>query len=139
MVPHIVIPLMLYTEEYKMNGENMFKQIFELIFLCIVFVGILGTTYFVTKKVGMLNRKLGFHKNMKIMEVLPLMQGQYLYIVKVGSSYYLMGCSQKGNVTDLKELDGDELVFEDKENISFQEQFMHFMKGKQKTNDEENK
>lgn len=138
MVPHIVIPLILYTDEYKMNGENMFNEILELIFLCIVFVGILALTYFVTKKVGMLNKKLGFHKNMEIIEVLPLMQGQYLYIVKVGTCYYLMGCAQKGNITYLKELDSKELIFEDKENISFQEQFRHFMKGKQKANDENN-
>ena len=138
MVPQIVIPLILYTDEYKMNGENMFKEILDLIFLCIVFVGILALTYFATKKVGMLNKKLGFHKNMEIIEALPLTQGQYLYIVKVGTSYYLMGCAQKGNITYLKELDSKELIFQDKENISFQEQFRHFMKGKQKANDENN-
>lgn len=138
MVPHIVIPLILYTDEYKMNGENMFNEILELIFLCVVFIGILALTYFVTKKVGMLNKKLGFHKNMEIIEALPLMQGQYLYIVKVGTGYYLMGCAQKGNITYLKELDSKELIFEDKENISFQEQFRYFMKGKQKANDKNN-
>lgn len=139
MVPHIVIPLILYTDEYKMNGENMFKQILELIFLCIIFVGVLALTYFATRKVGVLNKKLGFHKNMEIIEVLPLMQGQYLYIVKVGTCYYLIGCAQKGNMTYLKEIDSRELIFEDKENMSFQEQFMHFMKGKQKTDDEKSK
>lgn len=139
MVPHIVIPLILYTDEYKMNGENMFKEILELIFLCIVFIGVLGLTYFVTKKVGTLNKKIGFHRNMEIIEVLPLIQGQYLCIVKVGTCYYLIGCAQKGNMTYLKELDSNELIFQDRENVSFQEQFMHFMKGKQKTDDEKNK
>ena len=137
MVPHIVIPLMLYTSEYKMNGENMFSEILELVFLCIVFVGVLYLTYFVTRKVGMANKKMSLNKNMEIIEVLPLMQGQYLYIVKVGEGYYLMGCAQKGNMTYLKELDAGQLSLEENKGTSFQEHFMQFMKGKQVLKDEE--
>ena len=75
-----------------MNGDNiMFKEILELIFLCIIFIGVLWLTYFVTKKIGTANQNMHVNKNMKIIEVLPLMQGQYLYIVKVGEGYYLIG------------------------------------------------
>ena len=119
-----------------MNGDNMLKEIFELIFLFVVFVGVLWLTYFVTKKVGTVNKKMNFNKNMEVVEMLPLMQGQYLYIVKVGEGYYLMGCAQKGNITYLKELEADKLNLEEKVGTSFQEQFMHFMKGKQVLKDE---
>lgn len=121
-----------------MNGVNMLKEILELLFLCCIFIGVLGLTYWVTKKVGMVGKKVGTHKNMEIIEVLPLMQGQYLYIVKVGKQYHLVGCSQKGNMVYMKEVDGQELLFEESEALSFQEQIKHFMKGKQKTDDKQN-
>ena len=120
-----------------MNGDNMLTEMMELIFICIVFVGVLWLTYFVTKKIGMVNKGINSGKNMEIVEVLPLMQGQYLYIVKVGESYYLMGCAQKGNITYLKELDEQQIKVKENTGACFQEQFMYFMKGKQGTKDEE--
>ncbi|MBE6021744.1 MAG: hypothetical protein E7231_00765 [Cellulosilyticum sp.] len=128
---------MLYTNQYKTNGENMFKEILELGFLCIVFGGVLWLTYFATKKIGTANKKMYFNKNMEIIEVMSLMQGQYLYIVKVGGSYHLMGCAQKGNMTYLKELDENQLNLEENIGTSFQEHFIQFMKGKQVLKDEE--
>ena len=123
-----------------MNGDNiMFKEIIELIFLCIIFIGVLWLTYFVTKKIGMANQNMHVNKNMKIIEVLPLMQGQYLYIVKVGEGYYLIGCTQKGNITYLKQLEEDKLNLDETIGTSFQQQFMHFMKGKQVLKDEKEK
>lgn len=40
-----------------MNGVNMLKEILELLFLCCIFIGVLGLTYWVTKKVGMVGKK----------------------------------------------------------------------------------
>lgn len=119
-----------------MNGDNMLIEMMELIFICFVFVGVLWLTYFVTKKIGMFNKGMNLGKNMEIMEVLPLMQGQYLYIVRVGENYYLIGCAQKGNIVYLKELDGSQMKFNEQLGISFQEQFKNFMKGKQGFEDE---
>ncbi|MEE1071422.1 MAG: flagellar biosynthetic protein FliO [Cellulosilyticum sp.] len=96
-------------------------------------------TYFVTKKIGTANQNMHVNKNMKIIEVLPLMQGQYLYIVKVGEGYYLIGCTQKGTITYLKQLQEDNLNLEEITGTSFQQQFMHFMKGKQVLKDEKEK
>lgn len=119
-----------------MNGDNMLIEMIELIFICIIFVGVLWLTYFVTKKIGMANKGMNSSKNMEIVEVLPLMQGQYLYIIRVGESYYLIGCAQKGNITYLKELDENQIRFKDNIGTSFQQQFMHFMKGKKVSEDE---
>lgn len=114
----------------------MLKQILELLCVSAIFVGVLGLTYWVTKKVGNMNKHMSFNKNMQIIEILPLMQGQYLYIVKVGAEYYLMGCSQKGNLTYLKAIDEGQLNLEEVKSKSFQEHFIYFMKGKQVTEDE---
>lgn len=122
-----------------MNGDNMLNEILELIFLCLVFVGVLGLTYFVTKKIGMMNKKMSFNRNIEIIEMLPIMQGQYLCIVKVGAGYHLVGCSQKGQMVYLKELSSDQLDLSEIKHGSFQEQLIQLVKGKQETKDEKQK
>ena len=119
-----------------MNGDNMFKEMLEMLFLCMVFIGVLGLTYFVTRKIGGFSKQMNVNKNMKIIEILPLMQGQYLYIVKIGKGYHLMGCAQKGSITYLKELDTNEIDLEEIKSRSFQEYFGDMMKGGQKAKDE---
>ncbi|ONI46347.1 hypothetical protein AN640_00820 [Candidatus Epulonipiscium fishelsonii] len=47
--------------------------------------------YFSTRKIGQM--KFGpnrGHKNLQIVEALPISVGQYIYIVRVGSDYHLM-------------------------------------------------
>lgn len=120
-----------------MNGDNMLNEIFQLVFALLVFCGVLALSYFGTKKLSQMNKKMHANKNMEIIEVLPLMQGQFLYIVKVCGRYFLVGCSQKGNISYLNELDEKDIVLKDEKSISFQEQFMHFMKGKQVKEDDD--
>lgn len=117
----------------------MLEQIIELCFISVIFIGVLWLTYFVTKKIGMFNKGRSFHKNMEIVEVLPLMQGQYLYIVKVGEAYYLIGCAQKGNITYLNEIEAEKLDLQEVQSTSFQTQFLQLMKGKRVSENEENK
>ena len=85
---------------------------------------------------GHMNKQMSYNKNMQIIEILPLMQGQYLYIVKVGEGYYLMACAQKGNITYLNEIDESQLNLEEIKSKSFQEHFSYFMKGKRVSEDE---
>lgn len=136
MVARLVMPLILYTSQYKMNGDNMLNEILELLFVSFIFIGILGITYWVTKKIGHMNKQMSYNKNMQIIEILPLMQGQYLYLVKVGDGYYLMGCSQKGHITYLKEINESQLNLQEIKSKSFQEHFTYFMKGKRVSEDE---
>ena len=119
-----------------MNGDNMLKELIELLGVFVIFIGVMGIAYWMSKKIGMMNKEISFHKNMKVVEILPLMQGQYLYIVKVGTTYHLMGCSQKGNMVYLKEVDEAQLNLDEIKNKSFQEHFVHFMKRKQEVEDE---
>lgn len=78
-----------------MNGNGI-SQLFELMLLIIIFVIVLWMTYTVTKKLASIKRSNGFQKNMKIIEVLPLNQHQYIYIIKVGQTYHLLTSSKEG-------------------------------------------
>ena len=120
-----------------MNGDNMIKEFFELLLAVIIFCIVLWLSYYVTKRLSLVNRKMGFNKNMEIIEVLPLMQGQLLYIVKAGGKYLLLSCSQKGNISLISELDAEHIVVKkDEKVVSFQEQLMHLMKGRQVREDD---
>lgn len=109
----------------------MIKDMFELVLLILIFVGILALTYVVTKKMATFNKRMAFNKNMEIIEVLQLMQGQYLYIVKIGEAYHLIGSTQKGSICYCTSLEADQLNLEQVITKSFSEQLSHFMKGKQ--------
>ena len=121
-----------------MNGDNMLKELIELLSMSLIFIGVMGLAYWISKKIGTFNKQMGFHKNMKTVEILPMIQGQYLYIVKVGEGYHLIGCSQKGNMTYLTELDEAQLNLEEVKNKTFQEHFTEFIKRKQGIEDEHN-
>lgn len=108
----------------------MFMQILEILFLVIVFILVLGLTYFATRALGMANRKMHFNKNMEIIEILSLAPGQQLCIVKVGESYYLIGVTQKSQLAYLTKLDPEQLDLSENKEISFQEQLLQKMKGK---------
>lgn len=109
----------------------MIKDMLELVLLILIFMGILALTYFVTKKMATFNKRMAFNKNMEIIEVLQLMQGQYLYIVKIGDEYHLIGSTQKGGICYCSSLKEEQLNLEQAKIKPFGEQLSHFMKGKQ--------
>lgn len=107
-----------------------FRDFFEIMLLCVIFGGILFATYFVTKKMALINKKMQFNKNMQIIEVLQLSQGQYLYIIKIGEEYHLIG-GAKDNISYCTVLDKNILNLEPHEATPFHEYLNSFVKGKQ--------
>ncbi|PHV71754.1 hypothetical protein CS063_04135 [Sporanaerobium hydrogeniformans] len=103
------------------------KDFFEILLLLIVFGGVLFLTYFVTRKMAMINKKMHFNKNMQIIEVLQLGQAHYLYIVKIGKEYHLMSCGKEG-IRYCAKLDGVELEINIPQEKSFQEHLIAFAK-----------
>lgn len=117
-------------------GDDMQIQDFlDMVFLCIIFVGVLFLTYFATRKMADFNKVRMFNKNMQVIEVLQLAQGQYLFIVKVGKEYHLIG-SAKESVNYCIKLDENDLNLERPEQKYFHEYLSHFMKGKEENNHE---
>ena len=115
----------------------MIKDMFELVLLILIFLGILALTYYITKKMALLNKRMAHNKNMEVVEMLQIVQGQYLCIVKIGRAYHLIGSSQKGNICYCTNLNEEELNLEPVIEKSFSEQLSHFMKGRQ-VNEHEN-
>ncbi len=78
--------------------------IFILIFIFVLFLA-WATTKFIA------HAKLGSSKNIEIKETLPVTQGQYLQIIRIGNKYHLIGLS-KNNITYCTELEKEELNFD---------------------------
>jgi len=106
------------------------QSFLEMGFLLIIFIGVLVLTYFATKKMASFSKKMAFNKNMNVVEVLQLAQGQYLFIVKVGGEYHLIGAA-KESVNYCIKLDENQLNLEVPEQKHFQEYLSQFMKGKE--------
>ena len=111
------------------------QDFLDIFLLVIIFIGILFLTYFATKKMAHLNKRVGFNKNMQVVEVLQLVQGQYLFIVKIGNDYHLLGAG-KESINYCIQLDKNNLHFDASEEKGFHEYLSHFMKSKERNDHE---
>lgn len=112
------------------------KAYLDIMMLILIFMGVLFLTYFVTKKMALFNKKMAYNKNMKVIEVLQLTQGQYLFIVLIGKDYHLLGVA-KESVNYCIKIDEKDLNLEVPEQKFFHDYLNHFMKGKQVKDHEE--
>lgn len=98
---------------------------FQLIAVGIIFSGILALAYWVTKKIALVKQGGQKTKNLQIMEVLQIGSYQYLSIIRIGTTYHLIG-STKDHIQYCKELDASSLQFEQGETKSFNEYLTRF-------------
>lgn len=117
-------------------NQGTFPAIIQLITLLIIFIVILMATYFVTKKVAAVKQGGRSGKNLQIIEVLQIGQGQYLYIIRVGESYHLMS-STKEQLNYCMPLDETHLKFDSPVATSFNEYLDYFKQGKQEKKNED--
>ena len=117
------------------SGIDSFVQFLTVL---ILFVFVLGITYFSTKYIAKVEKNKIGTTNIELIETSRISNSKYLQIVKIGSKYFCIAVC-KDTVTLLGEVNGQELVFrEDNEiaNIGFQE---ILEKVKQKTLDNKKK
>lgn len=140
MVAHHVMPLMLYRRQYKTDGDNMLNELLQLFFVTLIFIGVVALSYYSTQKIAKLNKRMRYHSNLEVIEGMPLIQGHSLYIIKAGKKYFLIGCSQKGSMTYVGQLEETELILEKEKEGIFQDQLRGFINerwGKQDENQKE--
>lgn len=111
------------------------QDFLDMFLLISIFIGVLFLTFFATKKIAALNKRANFNKNMQVIEVLQLTQGQYLFIVKIATGYHLIGVG-KENINYCIKLNENELDLEVQEEKFFHEYLSHFTKGKERKDHE---
>lgn len=102
----------------------MYKQLWDILVLLLIFVGVLLLAYFVTKKIAMFQTGKVTSKNLKIKEVLQLGQGQYLYIIAIGEEYHLFS-STKEHITYCMPLNKELLKIQADNSQAFEHYLKH--------------
>lgn len=85
------------------------KSFAQLLTLLLIFIFVLGITYFTTRYVANFQKGKMVDSNIKLMDAARLSQNKYIQIVQIGKKYYaLVVC--KDTVTVIGEVSEDELV-----------------------------
>lgn len=84
---------------------------FQLIFVLIIFIGVLALTYYVTKWIAGYQKTQGLNKNLEIVEAIRITNNKYVQIVRAGEDKYFVIAIGKEEVTLLGELTASELKF----------------------------
>ena len=85
-------------------------SVVQFLTVLIMFVFVLGITYFTTRYIAKIQKGQMSNKNMELIDTLRISNNKYLQIVRVGERYYCMAVC-KEMVTMLGEVQKEELVF----------------------------
>lgn len=100
------------------------ESIFQLIVVLVIFVVVLGLTYYVTKWLAGYQKAQQFNKNLEIVETIKLTTNKYVQIVRAGEDHFYVVALGKDEVTLLGTLSLEDLKefsdSDDEENVAFQ-------------------
>ena len=82
---------------------------FQLVFVLVVFIGILALTYYVTKWIAGYQKTQGFNKNLEVIEAIRITNNKYVQIVRAGNDRFFVIAVGKEEVNLLGELTSSEL------------------------------
>ena len=82
----------------------------EFITICIIFIGVLALTLYVTRWIAKYQRVQNAGKNIEIIEASRIDAGKYMELVRVGEKYFVIAVC-KDTVTMLTEVPVEQLKF----------------------------
>ena len=82
----------------------------EFITICIIFIGVLALTLYVTRWIAKYQRVQNAGKNIEILEASRIDASKYMELVRVGEKYFVIAVC-KDTVTMLTEVPADQLNF----------------------------
>ena len=85
------------------------ESFLQLIFVLIVFVGVLAVTYYVTKWIAGYQKTQCFNKNIEIIEEIKISSNKYVQIIRAGQDRYFLIAIGKDEVVPLGEISSDQL------------------------------
>lgn len=93
-------------------SNNGFEAFAQLLTLFLIFIFVLGLTYFATKWVGNIQKNRLSGSNVKVLETMRITNSKYIQVIKIGSKCFAIAVC-KDTVTYLCELNEDDLTFQD--------------------------
>lgn len=93
------------------SGTNSYV---EFITICIIFIGVLALTLYVTRWIAKYQRVQNAGKNIEIIEASRIDASKYMELVRVGEKYFVIAVC-KDTVTMLTEVPAEQLKFQSPE------------------------
>ncbi|MCR4694218.1 MAG: flagellar biosynthetic protein FliO [Pseudobutyrivibrio sp.] len=90
-------------------ASSSVESFFQLIFILIVFVGILFVTYYVTRWIAGYQKAQNVNNNLEIIETIKLTNGKYVQLIRAGIDTFFVIAIGKDEITMLGELSLDQL------------------------------
>ncbi len=94
-------------------------SIIQFFVVLIIFIGVLFATALVTRFVGGYQKSRFKQENLEVMETLPVAQGKYIQIIRVGNLYMAVGLC-KDTMTMLGMIDEEGLHFTEQQGSAFE-------------------
>jgi len=89
----------------------------QFIAVLIIFIVVLGATYYVTKWLAGYQKEKSTGKNIEVLETGRISTSKYIQIIRLGDKYMAIAVG-KDEVTALCELDKESLTFDNPENVN---------------------
>ncbi len=96
-----------------LTGSGNMNSYLQFMTVLILFVFVLGLTYFVTKWIGGYQKTKSVNANMEVVESCAIGNNKYIQIIRVGKKYLAVAIG-KDSVTMLTEVPEDQLILSDK-------------------------
>lgn len=97
------------------SAASSIESIAQLITLILIFVFVIGLSYFATRIVGNVQKEKLKGSNIKILETMKISNTKYIQVVEIGSKCFAIAVC-KDTVTYLCELNSDDLMYMDPSN-----------------------
>lgn len=101
--------LLTLTDPATTPSGNAATNIARFLTLLVIFLLVLGVTFYTTKFIARTQQGRVNSTNMEIMETMPLANGKYLQIVRIGGKYVVLAIA-KDSITKITELAEGEYV-----------------------------
>ena len=101
--------LLTLTDPATTPSGNAATNIARFLTLLVIFLLVLGVTFYTTKFIARTQQGRIHSTNMEIMETMPVANGKYLQIVRIGGKYVVLAIA-KDSLTKITELAEGEYV-----------------------------
>lgn len=97
------------------SQSSRFESIWQLISVSIIFLIVLGLSYYTTRWISKIQKKQSYCKNIEVIETFKITTNKYIQIVRTGEKYLVIAIA-KDNISMLTELNEQQL------NLAMEEQ-----------------
>lgn len=99
------------------SQSSRFESIWQLISVSIIFLIVLGLSFYTTRWISKIQKKQSYSKNIEVIETFKITTNKYIQIIRTGEKYLVIAIA-KDNISMLTELNEQQLNLAMDEQVS---------------------